>query len=97
MNRCILVAGLLLLAGCAATPEQRLATTCNGLATDYRTATTLKAEGKLPADVNQRMVIAAKTVQQLCDATQPPLNMDMANAQASALLVQFTTDLAKVK
>ena len=97
MKKRVLLVGLLLLAGCGATPEQRLATTCSGVADNYSAATTLKAEGKLPADVNQRMVIAAPTVRQLCDPSQAPANMDLANAQASALLTQFTVDLAKVK
>lgn len=95
--RYIIIVGLLLLAACGATPEQRLATTCSGLAANYRTAVTLRQQNKLPANVDAEMSSSASSVKAMCDPLQPAANLDLSNAQASALLVQFTTDLARVK
>ncbi len=95
MRRIIIV---LALSGCAAQPiEAQLATACNSIATGYREAAILKANGKLGVSAIADLHAAEPLAISACDPTHPPADLAQALSNATTALQAITLANAGVK
>jgi hypothetical protein len=96
--RLSVIAGMLVLSACAGQPvEAQLATACNQIATGYRSAAILKANGKLSASAIDMLHGAEPLALSACDPTHPPTDLTTALANATAALQTITLAQAGVK
>lgn len=96
MKRIIILA--LALSACASQPvEAQLATACNQLATAYREAAVLRANGKLSDSAIGAINDVTPGVVAACDPDHPPANINLAVANALTALQTITLQTAGVK
>lgn len=102
MRHLFLAAAGLALAACA-TPaagppvEAQLATVCSSIATGYRTAAVIWAQGKLSQATVDMLISVEPTVTAACDPAHPPADLPGALAATTAVLEKITLANAGVK